>query len=471
MQKQIETFSDLKLDRSIQKAVVETGYTKPTPIQIQAIPLLLDNHDLLGCAQTGTGKTAAFALPMIQNLISTRAKPNPKQPRSLVLVPTRELAIQVHESFVLYGKYTQIRTAVIFGGVGQNPQAKAIASGLDVLIATPGRLVDLMNQNLVTLKNLEIFVLDEADRMLDMGFIHDIRKIISFLPKRRQNLFFSATMPPEIEKLANSILVKPIRIDVTPVSSTVELISQSVMYTELADKKNLLLHLFKDKNFKKTIIFTKTKHGANKISELLNKSGIKTDVIHGNKSQSARQRALEDFRSGKNRALVATDLAARGIDIDDITHVINYEIPYVPETYVHRIGRTARAGKNGIAIAIAEADERSLIKDIEKLIGISIPVDRDHPYHAARVESHTGKAPKIHGSGGGGNRGQRRHTQSGDLSSGRNGNSKQNSKQNSHRSQGQSEKRKPSDSGNRSEPKKSSPSAKKTPKAKMSRFR
>ncbi|TGL06703.1 DEAD/DEAH box helicase [Leptospira bouyouniensis] len=471
MQKQIETFSDLKLDRSIQKAVVETGYTKPTPIQIQAIPLLLDNHDLLGCAQTGTGKTAAFALPMIHNLISTRAKPNPKQPRSLVLVPTRELAIQVHESFVLYGKYTQIRTAVIFGGVGQNPQAKAIASGLDVLIATPGRLVDLMNQNLVSLKNLEIFVLDEADRMLDMGFIHDIRKIISYLPKRRQNLFFSATMPSEIEKLANSILVEPIRIDITPVSSTVELISQSVMYTELADKKNLLLHLFKDKNFKKTIIFTKTKHGANKISELLNKSGIKTDVIHGNKSQSARQRALEDFRSGKNRALVATDLAARGIDIDDITHVINYEIPYVPETYVHRIGRTARAGKNGIAIAIAEADERSLIKDIEKVIGISIPVDRDHPYHAARVESYTGKAPKIHGSGGGGNRGQRRPSQSGDNSSGRNANSKQNSKQNSHRSQGQSEKRKPSDSGNRSEPKKSSPGAKKSPSAKKARFR
>lgn len=474
LQKKIETFSDLKLDPSIQKAVVETGYTIPTPIQIQAIPLLLENHDLLGCAQTGTGKTAAFALPMIQNLISTRAKPNPKQPRSLVLVPTRELAIQVHESFLLYGKYTQIRTAVIFGGVGQNPQAKAIASGLDVLIATPGRLVDLMNQNLVSLKNLEIFVLDEADRMLDMGFIHDIRKIISYLPKQRQNLFFSATMPPDIEKLANSILVDPIRIDVTPVSSTVELISQSVMYTELADKKNLLLHLFKDKNFKKTIIFTKTKHGANKISELLNKNGIKTDVIHGNKSQSARQRALEDFRSGKNRALVATDLAARGIDIDDITHVINYEIPYVPETYVHRIGRTARAGKNGIAIAIAEADERSLIKDIEKVIGISIPVDRDHPYHAARVESHTGKAPKIHGSGGGGGGGRRSHgspSRSGAVSNGRNANSGQNSKQNSHRSQGQSEKKRPSDSNNQPGAKKSYSSAKKSTGAKKSRFR
>lgn len=409
LQKKIELFSDLKLDPSIQKAIIETGYTTPTPIQVQAIPPLLENSDILGCAQTGTGKTAAFALPILHNLMTTRGKPAPKLPRSLILVPTRELAIQVHESFVTYGKYTHLKMAVIFGGVGQNPQTKAIASGLDVLIATPGRLVDLMDQNMVSLKNLEIFVLDEADRMLDMGFIHAIRKIITYLPKRRQNLFFSATMPTDIEKLANSILVDPIRIDITPVSSTVELISQSVMYTDAGNKKDLLLHLFKNKDLKKTIIFTKTKHGANKVSELLNKNQIKTDVIHGNKSQSARQRALEDFRSGKNKALVATDLAARGIDIDDITHVINFEIPYVPETYVHRIGRTARAGKDGIAISIAEADERSLIKDIEKVIGREIPVDREQPFHSKSVESHTGKAPKIHGSGfGGGGSGGRR---------------------------------------------------------------
>ncbi|MDF3821052.1 DEAD/DEAH box helicase [Leptospira sp. 96542] len=409
MQNKIESFSDLNLDPSIQKAVKESGYNSPTPIQVQSIPILLKNKDLLGCAQTGTGKTAAFALPIIQNLIIKNRKPIPKEPKVLVLVPTRELAVQVNESFVFYGKYTDVKTAVIYGGVGQNPQAKSIASGIDVLIATPGRLVDLMDQRLVFLKSLEVFVLDEADRMLDMGFIHAIRKIITYLPKNRQNLFFSATMPPDIEKLAKTILVDPIRIDITPVSSTVELIKQSVLFVEQSSKKDLLIHLFKDKNLRKTIIFTKTKHGANKVSELLNKNKISSDVIHGNKSQSARQRALEDLRTGKNRALVATDLAARGIDIDDITHVINFEIPYVPETYVHRIGRTARAGKEGVAFSLCEKDERSLIKDIEKVIGISIPVERNHPYHSDEVEKHTGKAPKLHGSGGGGFSNQRKH--------------------------------------------------------------
>ncbi len=408
MHKKIETFSELSLDPHILKAVNETGYTKPTPIQIQAVPLLLEKRDLLGCAQTGTGKTAAFALPILHNLMLDNRKTMPKQPRTLVLVPTRELAVQVHDSFKIYGKYLQIKTAVLFGGVGQSPQVKALASGVDVLVATPGRLVDLMDQRYVSLANLEVFILDEADRMLDMGFIHAIRKILTFLPKKRHNLFFSATMPPDIEKLAQSILVNPIRIDVTPVSSTVELIAQSVMYVDKDQKKDLLLHIFKDKALKRAIVFTKTKHGANKVAELLAKNGVRVDVIHGNKSQSARQRALEDFRSGKNRALVATDLAARGIDIDDITHVINFEIPYVPETYVHRIGRTARAGAKGIAISISEADERSLIKDIEKVIGISIPVDREQPFHSKNVESHTGKAPKIHGSGGGGGGGGRR---------------------------------------------------------------
>lgn len=415
MHKKNETFSELSLDPHILKAVTESGYTKPTPIQIQAIPLLLEKRDLLGCAQTGTGKTAAFALPILHNLVLENRKTIPKQPRTLVLVPTRELAVQVHDSFKIYGKYLQIKTAVIFGGVGQSPQVKALSSGVDVLVATPGRLVDLMDQRYVSLSNLEVFILDEADRMLDMGFIHSIRKILTFLPKKRHNLFFSATMPPDIEKLASSILVNPTRIDVTPVSSTVELIDQSVMYVDKDHKKDLLLHLFKDKALKRGIVFTKTKHGANKVAELLSKNGVRVDVIHGNKSQSARQRALEDFRAGKNRALVATDLAARGIDIDDITHVINYEIPYVPETYVHRIGRTARAGAKGIAISICEADERSLIKDIEKVIGIPIPVDREQPFHSKNVESHTGKAPKIHGSGGGGGR---QHRSGGGASSG-----------------------------------------------------
>jgi len=415
LHKKNETFSELSLDPHILKAVTESGYTKPTPIQIQAIPLLLEKRDLLGCAQTGTGKTAAFALPILHNLVLENRKTIPKQPRTLVLVPTRELAVQVHDSFKIYGKYLQIKTAVIFGGVGQSPQVKALSSGVDVLVATPGRLVDLMDQRYVSLSNLEVFILDEADRMLDMGFIHSIRKILTFLPKKRHNLFFSATMPPDIEKLASSILVNPTRIDVTPVSSTVELIDQSVMYVDKDHKKDLLLHLFKDKALKRGIVFTKTKHGANKVAELLSKNGVRVDVIHGNKSQSARQRALEDFRAGKNRALVATDLAARGIDIDDITHVINYEIPYVPETYVHRIGRTARAGAKGIAISICEADERSLIKDIEKVIGIPIPVDREQPFHSKNVESHTGKAPKIHGSGGGGGR---QHRSGGGASSG-----------------------------------------------------
>ncbi|MDZ4724887.1 MAG: DEAD/DEAH box helicase [Leptospira sp.] len=404
MQKKIESFSDLKLDPHILKAVTESGYSIPTPIQIQAIPLLLEGKDLLGCAQTGTGKTAAFALPILHNLVIQNRKTIPKQPRCLVLVPTRELAVQVHDSFKIYGKNLSIKTAVIFGGVGQVPQVKALASGVDVLVATPGRLVDLMDQRYINLSNLEVFVLDEADRMLDMGFIHSIRKILTFLPKKRHNLFFSATMPPDIEKLAGSILVHPIRIDVTPVSSTVELIAQSVMYVDKDHKKDLLLSLFKDKALNRVIVFTKTKHGANKVAELLAKNGVRVDVIHGNKSQSARQRALEDFRAGKNRALVATDLAARGIDIDAITHVINYEIPYVPETYVHRIGRTARAGAKGIAISICEADERSLIKDIEKVIDVKIPVNREHAFHSAKVEEHTGKAPKIHGGGGGGGR-------------------------------------------------------------------
>ncbi|XDD51380.1 DEAD/DEAH box helicase [Leptospira sp. WS92.C1] len=393
----IENFSDLPLAPPIQRSIQDVGYSKPTPIQIQAIPPLLEGHDLLGCAQTGTGKTAAFALPILHRLFINQRKASPKQARVLVLTPTRELAIQVHDSFKVYGQHLKLKTAVIFGGVGQSPQVKSLSTGVDVLVATPGRLVDLIDQRFLSLSELEVFVLDEADRMLDMGFIHSIRKIIAMLPKKRHNLFFSATMPPDIEKLAATILVKPVRIEVTPVSSTVELIRQSVLFVDSDKKKDLLKSLFKNPDLKRVIVFTKTKHGANKVSELLGKDGISVDVIHGNKSQSARQRALEDFRAGKIRALIATDIAARGIDIDDISHVINFEIPNIPESYVHRIGRTARAGTRGVAISLCDLEERSFVRDIERVIGQKIPVNQQQPFHSENVMHFTGtikpKAP------------------------------------------------------------------------------
>ena len=378
-------FSDLNLLESIQRAVDETGYTTPTPIQLAAIPPLLEGRDLLGCAQTGTGKTAAFALPMLQRLANDRRRAEPRHTRALILTPTRELAIQIYESFNTYGKHLKLRYSVIFGGVGQGPQVKSLANGVDVLVATPGRLLDLINQKYLNLKGLEIFVLDEADRMLDMGFIHDIRKVLALLPPRRQNLFFSATMPPDIEKLAGSMLTDPARVEVTPVSSTAERIRQSVMYVERNKKKDLLRHVLQDKSFSRVIVFTRTKRGANQVSEVLEKNGIGSAAIHGNKSQGARQRALEEFRAGKIRVLVATDIAARGIDIDNITHVINFEVPNISESYVHRIGRTARAGTEGIAISFCDAEERSFIRDIEKLIGQPIPVEMDQPYHSGNV--------------------------------------------------------------------------------------
>lgn len=378
-------FADLNLIEPLQKAVTDTGYTTPTPIQEAAIPHLLEGRDLLGCAQTGTGKTAAFALPILQRLVQANRRPQARQPRALILTPTRELAIQIHESFQTYGRHLRLKFAVIFGGVGQIPQVKSMAHGVDVLTATPGRLLDLINQRYVDLRGLEVFVLDEADRMLDMGFIHDVRKVISMLPQKRQNLFFSATMPPEIQKLSDSLLTNPVRVEVTPVSSTAEKINQSVMFVDRNNKKNLLRHILQDKTLKRVIVFTRTKRGANQVSEVLDRNGIASAAIHGNKSQGARQRALENFRTGQIRVLVATDIAARGIDIDGITHVVNFELPNISESYVHRIGRTARAGAEGSAISFCDLEERAYLKDIEKLIGQKVFVDDKQPYHSSLV--------------------------------------------------------------------------------------
>ena len=379
------TFAELNLVEPIKLALKEAGYTSPTPIQAQAIPALLEGKDLLGCAQTGTGKTAAFALPILNRLVESNKKALPKHTRVLVLTPTRELAIQVNESFVTYGKNLKLKYAVVYGGVGQSPQVKAMSQGVDVLVATPGRLMDLIEQGLIKLSGLEVFILDEADRMLDMGFIHDIKKVLKLLPPKRHNLFFSATMPPEIEKLANSILVNPVKVEVTPVSSTAELITQTVMFVDRDNKRPLLKHILQDEKFKRVIVFSRTKHGANKIVDYLEKGGILSEAIHGNKSQSARQRALENFRSGKIRVLIATDIAARGIDIDDISHVVNYDLPNVSEDYVHRIGRTARAGASGVAISFCDSEEKAFLKDIEKLIGKSVAVDESQPFHSQVV--------------------------------------------------------------------------------------
>ncbi|MBY0412521.1 MAG: DEAD/DEAH box helicase [Bdellovibrionales bacterium] len=379
------TFAELNLIEPIKLALKEAGYITPTPIQAQAIPALLEGKDLLGCAQTGTGKTAAFALPILNRLVEANKKPNPRHTRVLVLAPTRELAIQVHESFAIYGKNLKLKYAVVFGGVGQSPQVKAMSQGVDVLVATPGRLMDLIQQGFIKLDSLEVFVLDEADRMLDMGFIHDIKKVLKLLPPKRHNLFFSATMPPEIEKLANSILNRPVKVEVTPASSTAELITQSVMYVDRDNKRPLLKHILDDSKLKKVIVFSRTKHGANKIVEYLGKVGIISEAIHGNKSQTARQNALENFRSGKTRVLIATDIAARGIDIDDISHVINFDLPNVSEDYVHRIGRTARAGTSGIAISFCDSEEKAFLKDIEKLIGKHITIIDEQPFHSQAV--------------------------------------------------------------------------------------
>lgn len=383
------SFKDLNLIEPIQTAVKKAGYVNPTPIQEKCIPHLIEGKDLLGCAQTGTGKTAAFALPIINNIALSKFRVSPKNANCLILTPTRELALQIYDNFKTYSEGLNLKLAVVYGGVGINPQIKAVHDGVDVLIATPGRLLDLIDQNKLSIKQIKTFVLDEADRMLDMGFIHDIRKVLQMIPKQRQTLFFSATMPPEIEKLAQSMLTNPVRVEVAPVSSTAEKVEQFVMYVEQSKKRDLLRHLLKDPQFYRVIVFTRTKHGANRVTEVLAKNKISSAAIHGNKSQNARQRALDDFKNNKIQVLIATDIAARGIDVDGITHVINFEVPNISESYVHRIGRTARAGRAGIAISFCDIEEKSYIRDIEKLIGQSIPVDREHPYHSDAVENAT----------------------------------------------------------------------------------
>ena len=401
------SFEDLLLVEPLRLALEETGYKIPTPIQQAAIPPLLAGRDLIGCAQTGTGKTAAFALPILNRLAANPRRLEQRRTRVLILTPTRELAIQIFDSFKTYGKHIKLKYAVVFGGVGQGPQVKALSTGVDILVATPGRLLDLIEQRHLNLGGLEVFVLDEADRMLDMGFIQPIRKVIKMLPERRHNLFFSATMPPEISALAASMLVDPVRVEVTPVSSTVELIAQKLMNVDKNKKRDLLRHILKDPALKRVIVFTRTKHGANKVTEILDQSGIRSEAIHGNKSQTARQKALENFKAGRTRVLIATDIAARGIDIDDITHVINFELPNVAETYVHRIGRTARAGTKGIAISFCDEEERAYLRDIEKLIGKKIPLDDEQPFHLAYNGPVRPAPPEQRGGRGGGGGGRR----------------------------------------------------------------
>ncbi len=375
-------FNDLGLIEPLLRALTTENYTTPTPIQAQAIPLLLQGRDLLGIAQTGTGKTAAFTLPMLQRLAADKIQAAPKTARALILAPTRELAVQIADSIRAYGAHLGLRHTVILGGVGQNPQVKAMARGVDILVATPGRLLDLANQKHVNLAGTGILVLDEADRMLDMGFIRDVRKIVALLPRKRQSLLFSATMPADVAKLAQDMLIEPVRVEVTPQATTVEKIAQSVYFVEAAAKQSLLTSLLRDETLSKVIVFTRTKHRANRVAEQLSKSGLPADAIHGNKSQSARQGALDRFKSGASRVLVATDIAARGIDVDGVSHVINFELPNEPESYVHRIGRTARAGAGGIAIAFCDPTERPYLKSIEKLTRVQLGVVGTPPREA-----------------------------------------------------------------------------------------
>jgi ATP-dependent RNA helicase RhlE len=375
------SFENLNLIEPILGALKTEGYTVPTPIQAEAIPLILDRKDILGCAQTGTGKTAAFAVPIIQLLCQDKNIAHGKRAiRSLILTPTRELAIQIEESFVSYGAYTDLRYQVIFGGVNQKSQVDMLRKGIDILIATPGRLLDLMNQGYINLNSLQFFVLDEADRMLDMGFVHDVKKVISKLPVKRQSLFFSATMPPAIVQLAGTILKNPSKVEVTPSATTVDAINQVVYFVDKENKKDLLIDILKDQNIERVLVFTRTKHGADKVAKELIKAGITSQAIHGNKSQNARQNALNNFKCKLTRALIATDIAARGIDIDDLTLVVNYELPNIPESYVHRIGRTGRAGASGVAISFCEEEEKEYLRDIQKLIGKKVPVNNEHPY-------------------------------------------------------------------------------------------
>lgn len=376
----MQDFKHLQVVEPILKALATEGYTHPTPIQKEAIPIILNKKDLLGCAQTGTGKTGAFGIPILQLLSESHNSKAPAKIRCLVLTPTRELAIQIGESFSNYGRHLPLKTFVIFGGVPQNAQTKALQRGVDILIATPGRLLDLMQQGFISLKTIEIFVLDEADRMLDMGFINDVKKVVAKLPTRRQTLFFSATMPQEIQKLSNTILYKPEKVEVTPASSTADTVEQCLYFVSQKEKKDLLIHLLQSGQIGRVLVFMRTKHGSDKLAKDLKKVDISADAIHGNKSQNNRQRALAKFKASEIQVLIATDIAARGIDIDDLAHVINYDLSDVAETYVHRIGRTGRAGLSGSAIAFCDSQEMDNLKGIQKLIGFKIPVVENHPF-------------------------------------------------------------------------------------------
>ena len=375
------TFNDLELTEPLQKAVHQVGYKTPTPIQQQSIPAILAGRDILGCAQTGTGKTAAFSIPTIQLLNENTQPLNQKANiKSLILTPTRELAIQIGESLSDYGRFSRLKHLVIFGGVSQHSQVQALRNGVDILVATPGRLLDLMDQGYISLSKVEIFTLDEADRMLDMGFVHDVKKVIKKIPVKRQTLFFSATMPDSIMALANSILTNPLKVEIKPVTTTAELITQELYYIDKTNKKKLLSDLLKLSDADRVLVFTRTKHGANKVVKDLIKDGIKAEAIHGNKTQNARQKALKNFKDKTTRVLVATDIAARGIDIDELALVINYEIPNISETYVHRIGRTGRAGASGKAISFSDYEEKAFVRDIQKLMDLKIPVIENHSY-------------------------------------------------------------------------------------------
>jgi ATP-dependent RNA helicase RhlE len=367
------SFETLNLSESLCAALKELDYTTPTPIQAQSIPALLEGRDIFGCAQTGTGKTAAFALPILQHLEPKEPVKGKRPIKCLVLAPTRELANQINDSFKAYGKFSKLRTTVVFGGVNQNKQVNQLNAGIDILVATPGRLLDLMNQGFISLSHITHFVLDEADRMLDMGFIHDIKKILPRLPKNKQNIFFSATVSPTIMQLAGTILYDPVNVQVSPISSTAEIVQQSVFYVEKEEKRAALKQIIKQENIEHAIVFTRTKHGADRVARELNKIGVKAEAIHGNKSQNQREKALSGFKNRELNILVATDIASRGIDVDQLSHVINFEIPEVAETYVHRIGRTGRAGSSGIAISLCSKDERAYFKNITKLINKQIP--------------------------------------------------------------------------------------------------
>jgi len=390
----LKTFAELDLPEPIQRALAEENYQIPTPIQAQTIPAAIEGRDVLGCAQTGTGKTAAFALPILDYLFHQNRKARKHHPNALILAPTRELAIQIGDSFKTYGRYAQLKQTLVYGGVGQGNQVKAMEKGVHILIATPGRLLDLMNQGVIKLSQLEIFVLDEADRMMDMGFLPDLKRIISQLPEKRQSLFFSATIAPNIVELAKKLLYKPISVNVTPKSRSVDRIEQRVLFVEKSNKQKTLEYLIEDRDVQRAIVFTRTKRMANMVTTRLGRAGVKAAAIHGNKSQNARQRALDAFRKNHLKVLVATDVAARGIDIDGVTHVFNYDLPNEPESYVHRIGRTGRAGAEGIAISFCTSDDRSDLRAIEKLIDQKVPVDPDYPM-PARSESSPGRNPST----------------------------------------------------------------------------